>query len=109
MVAFLTCLFVGVILIVMGFLNMKGNISSLHSYHRHRVREEDRLPFGRMVGLGTILCGLAVTIFGTMMLIYEKTQLAVFSLIGTLLLITGLGVGLVLTFRAMIKYNGGIW
>ena len=30
------------ILIVIGVLNMKGNINSLHSYHRHRVSDEIR-------------------------------------------------------------------
>ena len=107
--SFLTCLIVGAILVVLGILNMKGNISSLHSYHRHRVREEDRLPFGRMVGLGTVLCGIGVVMFGTLMLVYEKTQIEVFSLVGTVLLIAGLAVGLILMFRAMIKYNGGIF
>ena len=38
---------IAVLLIVLGVLNMKGNVSSLHSYHRRRVSEEDRLPFGK--------------------------------------------------------------
>ena len=109
METFIPCLIIGAFLIVLGILNMRGNISSLHSYHRHRVREEDRLPFGRAVGLGTILCGGALVLFGTMMLVYEKTQIAIFSLVGTALLIVGLAVGLILTFRAMFKYNGGIF
>ena len=33
---------VGIILCVFGAINMTGNISSLHSYHRSRVREEDK-------------------------------------------------------------------
>ena len=107
--AFLSCLVIGAILVVLGILNTKGNISSLHSYHRHRVREEDRLPFGRMVGLGTILCGVGVILFGALMLVYERTQILAFSLVGTALLLVGLGVGTVLMFRAMIKYNGGIF
>jgi hypothetical protein len=36
---------VGVVCIVLGISNMRGNISSLHSYHRSRVSEEDRSPF----------------------------------------------------------------
>lgn len=106
---FFTCLFVGAVLVVLGILNTRGNISSLHSYHRHRVREEDRVPFGRMVGLGTILCGVAVSVFGAMMLAYEKTQIEALSLLGTALLLVGLAVGLIITFRAMIKYNGGLF
>ena len=51
MPAFIVSALVGVVCIVLGISNMKGNISSLHSYHRSRVSEEDRIPFGRMVGL----------------------------------------------------------
>jgi len=109
MISFLICIFVGVLIVVLGAINMTGNISSLHSYHRHRVSEENRLPFGRMVGLGTILCGLSVIVFGTMMFVYEKTKIEAFSLVGTVLLLVGLAIGLVITFRAMIKYNGGIF
>ena len=106
---FLPCTVIGAILVALGIFNMKGNISSLHSYHRNRVREEDRVPFGRMVGLGTILCGVAVIAFGALMLAYDKTQNEAFSLVATALLIVGLAIGLILTFRAMIKYNGGIF
>ncbi len=109
MISFLICIFVGVLIVVLGAINMTGNISSLHSYHRHRVSEENRLPFGRMVGLGTILCGLSVIVFGIMMFVYEKTKIEAFSLVGTVLLLVGLAIGLVITFRAMIKYNGGIF
>ena len=43
---------IGIVMILIGFSNRKGNISMLHSYHRKRVTEEDRLPFGKMVGNG---------------------------------------------------------
>ena len=45
----------GAVIIGLGVQNMKGNISSLHRYHRKRVTEEDRIPFGRKVGLGSII------------------------------------------------------
>ena len=38
---------VGVICIVLGIINMRGNISSIHSYHRRRVAKENILPFGK--------------------------------------------------------------
>ena len=50
MTSFIGTLIVGVVCIVLGISNMRGNISSLHSYHRHRVTAEDRIPFGKMVG-----------------------------------------------------------
>ena len=54
---------------------MSGNISSLHWYYRQRVTEENVKPFGRLVGLGTLLIGIAMIAFGILFLIYEKTQL----------------------------------
>ena len=50
MPAFIVTALVGVVCIVLGISNMKGNISSLHSYHRNRVSEEDRIPFCKNSG-----------------------------------------------------------
>ena len=88
---------------------MTGNISSLHWYHRHRVTEEDRKPFGRLVGIGTLIIGASLIVFSALYLIFDKTQNSVLVTIGTVELITGVIVGLVLSFYAMIKYNKGIF
>ena len=100
---------VGAICIVLGILNMRGNISSLHSYHRRRVSEEDRIPFGKRIGLGTVICGVSLALFGVLEAVSEKTGNQALVLVGTVLLIIGLIVGLVLSFWAMIKYNKGIF
>lgn len=102
-------LVVGVILVVLGVSNMRGNISSLHSYHRHRVLEEDRIPFGRQVGLGTIIIGIGIIVFSGMSAVYRYTENNVFILAGTVILVVCIIVGLVISFRAMIKYNKGIF
>ena len=60
MIDFLAPLIIGIIMIVIGISNMKGNISSLHSYHRKRVKEEDKAIFGKKVGIGTIVCGSGI-------------------------------------------------
>ena len=109
MATFLPSMIVGVIVIVIGVLNMMGNISFLHSYHRHRVTEENRKPFGKLVGIGTVINGISILIFGTLMLVYEKTQITAFSISATALLLVGIVLGLIVTFRAMLKYNGGIF
>jgi len=99
----------GVILIYIGILNRRGNISSVHWYHRKRVSEEDRIPFGRMLGLGTILCGISAVVYGCLEFAALKTSVELFSVIGTVLVSIGVAVGLVLMFYAMIKYNNGIF
>ena len=100
---------VGIICIVLGISNMKGNISSLHSYHRHRVSEADRIPFGKQVGLGTIIIGIGIIVFSILSAVTLYTENDVFVLLGTALLIGAIIIGLVISFRAMIKYNKGIF
>ncbi len=109
MPAFIVTALVGVVCIVLGISNMKGNISSLHSYHRSRVSEEDRIPFGKKVGLGTIIIGITIIVFSGLSAVTLYTDKEVFTLIGTGILIAGIIVGLVISFKAMIKYNKGIF
>ena len=98
---------VGVVCIVLGISNMRGNISSLHSYHRSRVSEEDRIPFGKQVGLGTIIVGIGIIVFSVLSSVTLYTENDIFILVGTAVLIIGIILGLVISFRAMIKYNKG--
>ena len=100
---------VGVVCIVLGISNMRGNISSLHSYHRSRVSEEDRIPFGKRVGLGTIIVGIGIIVFSVLSSVTLYTENDIFILVGTAVLIIGIILGLVISFRAMIKYNKGIF
>ena len=109
MIAFVSTIAIGVLICVLGIINMTGNISSLHSYHRHRVSEEDRKPFGRLVGLGTLIIGLACIAFGALSLLGERLGQDLFVLIGTGTLLVGITVGLILSFYAMNKYNHGIF
>ncbi len=109
MVGLLTPVIIGIICIVIGIFNSKGNIETLHSYHRKRVREEDRVPFGRLVGAGMIVIGISLIINGALMAagVYFENDMYVF--IGTAVLIAGLVIGIGISFYAMIKYNKGIF
>ncbi len=109
MTSYIVAFLVGVLCIVLGFSNMRGNISSLHSYHRHRVSEEDRIPFGKQVGLGTMIIGIGIIIFSVLSAVTLYTENNIFTLIGTAILIVGIVVGLIISFKAMIKYNKGIF
>ena len=94
---------IGVVLIVIGIGNAKGNINSLHSYHRKRVSEEHRLPFGKLVGSGTIVIGFCITVSGILAFAgaSELFQEAV--------AIIGLALGIPMIFYAMFKYNKGVF
>ena len=109
MPAFIVTLIVGIICIVLGISNMRGNISSIHSYHRQRVSEEDRIPFGNGVGLGTVIIGIGIIVFSILSAVTLYADNQVFVLIGTIILISCIIVGLIISFRAMIKYNKGIF
>ena len=109
MVALLPNLIVGIICIVIGMVNMKGNISSLHSYHRSRVAPEDVKPFGKLVGIGMIIIGIALIIAGVFTYLTILTDLAIYTAIGMVIMTLGFIAGLGIAFYAMKKYNRGIF
>ena len=93
---------IGFALIVIGILNIKGNVSMLHSYHTKRVKDEDILPFGKRVGTGSIIVGISIVLAGLVSILnYE--------IISNVIIGVGLGIGLIIIFSAMIKYNKGIF
>ena len=73
------------------------------------MSEADRIPFGRAVGLGMIIVGISILIFGALSIAALLFEMEGLTLIGTGVMIAGLAVGLVIAFRAMIKYNKGIF
>ena len=109
MPATIATIVIGIICVILGINNMRGNISSLHSYHRKRVAEEDILPFGRLVGLGTIIVGAGIILFGILSAIGMWLGNEIFTLCGTAVMIVAMVVGLAVSFYAMKKYNKGIF
>ncbi|MBQ2714625.1 MAG: hypothetical protein IJF76_03235 [Clostridia bacterium] len=100
---------VGALCIVIGILNRKGNISMLHSYHRSRVSEEDRLPFGKRVGLGMIVIGVTVIVNGIFIGLSEFLVNETLSYIGIVIMAIGMIIGITIAFHAMKKYNKDIF
>ena len=109
MAGFIVAFVVGVLCVAIGISNRRGNISTLHEYHRHRVSEEDRIPFGKQVGLGTIIIGIAIMVFSGLSVVTLYTDKPAFMFAGIGILMAGLVVGLILSCYAMIKYNRGIF
>ncbi len=98
---------VGALLIVTGIFNFKGNLKLLHSYHYKRVSEEDKKPFSKLVGTGSLIIGGSILTSGILTMINYFTKVAVLETIGMIVAISGLALGLTLCFYAMFKYNKG--
>ena len=109
MPAFILTIGIGILCIVLGIINMRGNVSSLHYYHRKNVAAEDIPAFGKLVGLGTVIVGAAIVLFGAVSCITLVNDNSIFTIIGTVILFLGLIVGMGISFYAMKKYNGGIF
>ncbi len=109
MVAGIICMLVGALCIIFGIFNACGNISSLHYYHRKNVKEEDKKPFGRRVGAGTIIVGTSVLALGACMLLAEILSMPVLVTVGSISMTAGLIIGLIITVWAIKKYNKTIF
>jgi uncharacterized membrane protein len=109
MSSLITTTLVAILLIILGAVNMTGNISSLHSYHRNNVREEDKKPMGRIVGAALILVGLSILAFGILLFLAERKALPILTTIGTGILIGGICIGLPIMLFAIKKYNKSIF
>ncbi len=97
-----TFLIVGIILLVIGIINMTGNISTIHSYNRKKVKEEDVPKYGKAVGGGTVIIGVGtIAKFVFDLLNFEN--------VGWFVLVSLLVIGFVLILYAQFKYNKGIF
>ena len=73
---------VGVLLCVMGVLNLCGNLSTLHKYHYKRVSAEDKRPFCNLVGGGTVLIGVGMLLFSLLAFFAERTENLILTTVG---------------------------
>ena len=95
-------IFLGLILIVIGIFNRKGNISTIHWYNRRKVSEADRPAYGKWMGLGTILCGAGLMAGGIFQYFAPEG-------IWSIPVVAGLVIGLGLMLYAQLKFNHGLF
>ena len=89
---------VGVALIVMGIINIRGNISTLHWYHRKRVAESDIPAMGKIVGTGSVITGVSILLTGIISCFVQSQYLFI-------IVIIGMALGLPIMLYGIIKYN----
>ena len=99
----------GVVFIVIGVLNTKGNVKMLHSYHLKRVKKEDEPALGKRVGLGMLIKGCGMIITSALQLVAHITTHKLYANIATGVLLVTITVGCVITILAINKYNKGLF
>ena len=94
-------LVLGIFLSVLGIVNMKGTISTIHARNRRRVKEADVPKYGRAVGAGTLVTGVSLALA---FLVSFWCETAI-----DYIVLPALAVGLVLILYGQLKYNHGIF
>ena len=94
-------LILGIFISIIGIVNMTGNISTIHSYNRRKVKEEDVPKYGRAVGTGTLIIG--VSLIAAFVTTFWSEEAMSFIVIPALVI----GLGFIL--YAQFKYNKKIF
>ena len=90
-------LILGIFIAIIGIVNIMGNISTIHSYNRRKVREEDAPKYGRAVGTGTLIIGVSL-IAAFVTTFWSETAMS-------FIVIPALVIGLGFILYAQFKYN----
>ena len=97
----LMLLIIGLLISVLGLVNIKGNISTIHSYNRRKVKEEDIPKYGKAVGTGTLIMGIGLLIAFVVSFLSEEAI--------TYIVLPLFVVGLAFILYGQFKYNKGIF
>ena len=94
-------LILGICLSTLGIVNIRGNISTIHSYNRRNVKEEDIPKYGRTVGTGTLVIGFSL-IVSYLITFWNKAAI-------DYIVLPAMVIGLAFILYGQIKYNHGIF
>ena len=94
-------LILGVFISVVGIVNIKGNIGTIHSYNRRKVKEEDVPKYGKVVGTGTLIIGVSL-VLGYIVSFWSEAIMA-------FIILPAVVVGLGFLLYGQFKYNKGIF
>lgn len=97
----LPLLILGIFLSTLGIVNIKGNISTIHSYNRRRVKEENVPRYGRAVGTGSLVMGASL-ILSYVVALWNEAAIEY-------IVLPAVVIGLAFILYGQIKYNRGIF
>lgn len=99
---YISFIIVGVVLLVLGFTNYKGNISTIHWYNRRKVSDTDIPKYGKCVGIGTMICGCSLLVTTLLEVLLQIPVVEV-------VILAGFAVGLAFLLYGQFKYNKGLF
>ena len=94
--------FLGAIVIALGVFNLRGNIGSIHWYHRRKVTKQDQKPYCRLMGAGTVIIGAGTACFAVLEPIFQADWVGYLEICCVV-------AGLAVMCFAQFKYNKGIF
>lgn len=99
---YLPVFFLGAIVIALGVFNLRGNIGSIHWYHRRKVTKKDQKPYCRLMGVGTVIIGAGTACYGVLKPIFQGDWV-------DYLEICCIVAGLAVLCFAQFRYNKGLF
>ena len=97
----LALLILGLFISALGIINIMGNISTIHSYNRRKVKEEDVPKYGKVVCTGTLIIGVSL-VLGYIVSFWSEAIMA-------FIILPAVVVGLGFLLYGQFKYNKGIF
>ena len=95
-------LILGICMVVLSNINLKGNANTIHWYNRTKVSKENIKKYAQTMGVGTLTIGISFILTATLQMIYDTENLYYISLAGII-------IGVVIMTFAQLKYNKGIF
>lgn len=95
---------VGIVLLIVGVLIRKGNVTILHSYHYKNVADID--AYSKEIGSSIMFMCFPIFLNG---LITLFSHIKIVSIIGSVLFFIGIIICTIHIFKIQVKYNGGIF
>ena len=91
----------GLLISAIGIINIKGNIRTVHSYNRKKVKEEDIPKYGKVIGTGTLIIGVAIAISALASFLGKALE--------NIIILPAMVIGFGFILYGQIKYNGGLF
>lgn len=95
-------LVLGICIIALSCVNLKGNAKTIHWYNRTKVSNKNMKHYAKTMGVGTLVIGISFVITSILLMMFDVENIYYISLIGIVL-------GIVIMTFAQFKYNKGIF